>query len=190
MTFSAASALRVIPLFLALFFLPVSPIHAQNPAVFVAFRSGTSGTATATIAAPGTGWNYSAAAPVAGTTWNQIFRPNPLIPTGTTNGGAFGSYTYSANNVVLTSGAGLATTIRLTVAINIGELETGSTRFEPTSGVGGTTNSGPGGLMGQAWRIYLSGNSATTTLTGLTPGAQFLLYVYGSVESTTGSRGG
>ena len=172
--------------FLALFFLPASSVSAQDPAVFVAFKSGTSGAATATIAAPGTGWSYSAAAPVAGTIWNQVFRPSPQIAAGTT--ATTGSYVYSANNVLLTSGAGGATNIRLTVAINIGELET--TRVEPTSGAGGTTNLGPGGLMGQAWRIYLSGNSATMTVTGLTPGAQFLLYVYGSVESTTGSRGG
>ena len=183
MTSAVIVALRV-PLFLALLFLPVA---AQDPAVFVAFKSGSSGAATASIAAPGSGWSRSAAAPVVGTTWNQVFRPSPQIAAGTTNGGVFGNFVYSANNVVLASASGGATNIRLTVAIQIAELD--AARVEPTSGVGGTTNLGPGGLMGQAWRIYLSGNSATITLTGLTPAAQFLLYVYGSVESTT-SRGG
>lgn len=162
-------------------------VFAQDPAVFVAFRTGTSGAATTTITAPGTGWSYSAAAPVAGTTWNQVYRPSPQIPSGDGNGGALGSYIYSANNLALTGAAGSATNIHLTTRVVIGEIAVANTtRVEPNTGAGGITNLGPGGLMGQAWRIYLGGNSTTHTLTGLTPNSHFLLYVYGS---TTGSNG-
>src|SRR5215210_1002042 len=67
---------------------------AQDPAVSVAFKTTTvsSGTTpasatTTTITAPGTGWSYSAAAQVPGSTFNQILKPNPQIPGGSGNGG-------------------------------------------------------------------------------------------------------
>jgi hypothetical protein len=174
--------------------LTVFTSNPNDPPVFVAFRtsqvaSGTTPTSatTSTINAPGSGWSYSAAARVAGTTWNQILRPNPLFGSGSENG-TTGTFTCnSADNIGLTSATGGATNVKLTMNIVVADLETGanaSTRVEPNTGSGGNTVLGPNGLMNNAWRIYRSGNSSITTVTGLTPNAHYLLYVYGSITTT------
>lgn len=166
--------------------------NPNDPPVFVAFRtsqvaSGSTPTSatTSTINAPGSGWPYSAAAQVAGTTWNQIRRPNPLIGSGTLNGTPGTFVCNSADNIGLTSATGAAMNVRLTMQVVIADPEVGSTtRVEPNGGAGGNTVLGPNGMMDNAWRIYRGGNSSIATFTGLTPNAHYLLYVYGSITAT------
>lgn len=174
-----------------------SLVVAQTPpTVFVKYATAqvTSGTTpvtapVTTIAAPGSGWNFSAAAPVAGTTWNVIQRPNPLIPSGALNG-AVGVYPVnSANNIELSSASGDPTAVRLTVSLNIADLEaSSSSRVEPNTGTGSNTNLGPAGLMNQAWRIYRGGNGAIHQFSGLPAGAHYYVYCYASNTTGQGSR--
>lgn len=164
------------------------------PAIFVTLSNtqvgaGVTPTAatTATINAPGSGWTYSAAAPVPGTTWNIIQQPNPRIGTNSTS--TKGLYVCnSANNLALVDSSGAATSAKLTVTIDIQDIETGSTsRAEPnglTNTVGAT---GPVALMGTGWRIYRGGNGSIHKLTGLTAGANYFVYLYGS--TTTNDQG-
>src|SRR3954471_23212545 len=92
----------------------VSALQAQNPAIFIKYSTGQAVTgtvasaATTPIAAPGSGWAYSAAAPTDGTTWNVILRPNPLISSSTNT--PTGIYVCnSADHIGLTSATGSAT---------------------------------------------------------------------------------
>jgi uncharacterized repeat protein (TIGR01451 family) len=192
---SLAGKIALFLLASVLSYLLQSSANAQQAPVFVALRTTQDGStsilttvATTTIAAPGTGWSYSAAAPVAGTKWNQILQPNPKFGAGSGNG-TIGTYTCnSANNLALVSSSGSTTAIHLTATININGLEAGnSTRTEPNTGAGGNTNLGPNGLMDEAWRIYEGGNTATYTFSGLTPNASYFLYCYGS--TTTAGQG-
>jgi pectin methylesterase-like acyl-CoA thioesterase len=168
-----------------------SSAFAQSaPAIFVNMStgqvaSGTTPTAatTTSIAAPGAGWVYSAAAPVAGTTWNNILRPNPAIGSNSTS--TIGQYVCnSANNIALSSSIGEATAVTLTVQIDIQDLEGNTTRTEPNSAAGGNTVLGPAGLMGQCWRIYRGGNGTIHRFSGLTAGAHYYLYGYGTTTTT------
>src|SRR5207249_492256 len=93
--------------------LTVFTSNPSDPPVFVAFRtsqvaSGSTPTSatTSTINAPGGAWPYSAAAQVAGTKWNRILRPNPLIGSGTGNGTPGTFVCNSANNIGLTGATG------------------------------------------------------------------------------------
>ncbi len=160
------------------------------PAIFVKMStsqvaSGATPTAAtaATIAAPGPGWSFSAAAPVAGTTWNQVLRPNPLI--GSNNTSIVGQYVCnSANNLSLVDSGGAATAVRLTLSLDIQDLENNTTRTEPNTSAGGTTAAGPAALMGTAWRIYRGGNGSIHKLTGLPANANYFLYAYGTTPTT------
>ena len=167
-----------------------SALLAQtSPAVFVKMStsqvaSGSTPTTatTATIAAPGPGWSFSAAAPISGATWNQILRPNPLI--GSNNTSLVGQYVCnSANNIALVDASGSATGVKLTLSLDIQDLENNTTRTEPNASAGGTTALGPGALMGTAWRIYRGGNGSIHKLTGLPAGAHYFLYAYGSTAA-------
>ena len=80
------------PLAATLATLLTPALRAQSPAIFVTMSTsqvsaGTTPTeaTTTTIAAPGSGWDYSAAAPVTGETWNQVLRPNPGIGSNSTS---------------------------------------------------------------------------------------------------------
>ncbi len=178
-----------------LFMGGVSGVAQERPAVFVKYSTsqvaaGTTPTTApvATIAAPGSGWDYSAAAPFSGTTWNVIQRPNPGIPSGALNG-AIGVYPVnSANNIALASPAGDATSVRLTVSLNIADLEANSSsRVEPNTGTGGNSSLAPAGLMNQAWRIFRGGNSVVHQFSGLPAGANYYVYCYAS--TTTAGQG-
>ncbi len=161
----------------------------SEPAIFVSLStaqvaSGSTPTAagTANISAPGSGWTYSAAAPVDGVVWNVIQRPNPAIGSNSTS--TKGLYVCnSADGISLSSASGAPGVATLTVAIDVQDLDGNTTRTEPNTGSGGNTVLGPAGLMDQAWRIYRGGNSAVHTLSGLTPGAHYHLYLYGSTTS-------
>ncbi|MEY4487847.1 MAG: hypothetical protein RIQ79_355 [Verrucomicrobiota bacterium] len=177
---------------LALALSGATALRAQSaPAIFVTLStaqvtSGTTPTAatTTTIAAPGSGWAYSAAAPVAGTTWNIIQRPNPLIPTGANSTATLGlKVCNSANNISLTSATGTAAVATLTTAIDVISLDSSSTRTEPSTGAGGNTVLGPNGLMDGAWRIYNGAEMIVHTVSGLTIGQRYYLYCYASTTS-------
>jgi len=162
------------------------------PAIFVKMStsqvaSGTTPTSatTTTIAAPSAGWSFSAAAPIAGTTWNQILRPNPLI--GSNNTSIVGQYVCnSANNISLSSATGQADAARLTISLDIRDLDPGSSRTEPNGSRGGDTELGPLGLMDTGWNIYRPGNLSVHKISGLKPGAPYLVYFYGSSQGTPG----
>lgn len=161
----------------------------DRPAVFVNIStsqvaSGATPTeATVTsIAAPGGGWNYSAAAPLAGTGWNNILRPNPAIGSNSTS--VIGEYICnSADEIALKSPTGDATGVRLSLWLDIKDLEANTTRTEPNTGGGGNTVLGPNGMMNQSWRIYRGGNGTIHRLSGLPAGAHYHLYVYGSTAT-------
>ncbi len=160
------------------------------PAIFVKMStsqvaSGSTPTSatTTSISAPGSGWSFSAAAPIAGTTWNQILRPNPAI--GSNNTSIVGQYVCnSANNIALADSSGAATNVRLTLSIDIQDLENNATRTEPNTAAGSTSATGPNALMGTAWRIYRGGNGSIHRLTGLPAGAHYFLYAYGTTTTT------
>jgi pectin methylesterase-like acyl-CoA thioesterase len=178
-------------LLLGLLALPAKSSAQSAPAIFVTLStaqvaSGTTPTAatTTTIAAPGTGWAYSAAAPVAGTTWNVIQRPNPSIPTGTGDNSRLGlKICNSATNIALTSASGTAAVAYLTTWIDVISLDSNAGRTEPSTGAGGNTVLGPNGLMDGAWRIYNGAEMILHSISGLTPGQRYYLYCYASTTS-------
>ena len=162
---------------------PVPPIFVNLSTAQVASGAIPTNAATVTINAPGSGWSHSAAAPIAGTVWNNILRPNP--PIGSNSTSATGQYVCnSANDIALVSSTGNATGAHLTVTLDIQDLDSNTTRTEPNATTGGTTALGPGGLMGQSWRIYRGGNGSIHRLTGLPPGSHCHVYFYGSTTTT------
>ena len=65
------------------------------------------------------GWSYAAAAPVPGTVWNRVLRPNPLVQSNVING-ANGTYGFNtATNLPLVDSTGAATTATLTGSIGV-----------------------------------------------------------------------
>jgi len=165
--------------------------HAQTkPAVFVKFSTaqvaaGATATeaTTTTIAAPGNGWDYSAAAPFAGTTWNLILRPNPAINSNST--GTTGTFPLAnVTNLALTAPDGTPSGVTFSGSIIIADLEGNTTRTEPNSfSNAADATLGPGGLMGTAWRIYRGGNSTAWRFAGLPANTNYFIYFY----STNGS---
>ncbi|MGC4074740.1 MAG: pectinesterase family protein [Nibricoccus sp.] len=172
-----------------------SSLSGQNPAVFVKISSdqlaaNATPTAATTLTIPvaGSGWAYSAAAPFAGTTWNVVNRPNPVIQSNVTNG-SNGTYVLAnINNLSLVDPSGAATPVTITGSMVIADLESGSTRTEPNAGTGSAdTSLGPKGLMEKPWRVYRGGNSVMFKFSGLTAGANYYLFFYGSTNGSAGS---
>jgi hypothetical protein len=162
-----------------------------TPSLFVSLTSGRppskSDVVTAltqTIAAPGNGWTFSAAAPVEGTTWNIITRPTPIPSNRNTKPGLY--VCNSANNTALTSATGEADAAKLTISLDIQDLDPGSSRTEPNGGRAGATELGPLGLMDTGWNIYRAGNFSVHKVSGIKPGAHYVVYFYGSSEGTPG----
>ncbi|MDP0500901.1 MAG: pectinesterase family protein [Verrucomicrobiota bacterium JB022] len=134
---------------------------------------------TITIAPPGGGWAYSAVAPLEGQTFNVVKRPNPAI--GSNSLSTKGTYPVnSATNLALADPNGQPSGVSLSVRLNIQDLDGNTTRTEPNSGSGGSSNLGPNGLMNEVWRIYRGGNSAEYELDGLPANAHYYVYFYGS----------
>jgi hypothetical protein len=166
--------------------------HAEGtPSLFVSLTSGRppskSNVVTAltqTIAAPGNGWAFSAAAPVEGTTWNIITRPTPIPSNRNTKPGLY--VCNSANNTSLASATGEADAAKLTISLDIQDLDPGSSRTEPNGGRAGATELGPLGLMDTGWNIYRAGNLSVHKVSGIKPGAHYVVYFYGSSEGTPG----
>ena len=164
---------------------PILSLQADTNSVFVCFNSTLNAANTnvlLTITNPGSGWNYSAAAQVDGTKWNQIACPSPQLAGTNTNLGTFSIVT--ASNAVLTNPAGVATAIRLNGTITI----TGVDSNHPTPSTIGWAAVGsltPTGLMNNGWRIYKSANTCAFTFSGLSTNAAYLLYAYASGLTNT-----
>lgn len=155
--------------------LVAGQLSAQN--IFVNIRTSGSTPSTSAIAAP-VGYSYSAAAPVPGTTWNNVSR-STTIPGGTTAGTTFIIYnSLSLNNSI---GAGISQT--LTVSYH-SAVTTGS-RTEPSTASGENIIQ-PGGVMAEAWRNYLnaSGNYFTFTISNLTASTPYAIYFYGGTGTS------
>ncbi len=137
--------------------------------------------ATMSIAAPGSGWNYSAAAPCEGTTWNKIILPGDNDrPIGT----ELGIYQFNTTkNITLTTSGGAASGVRMTMSLvcTATNSRPEPSRINPTIA---TPILGPSDLMSSTWRIYDGGNATLLEFTGLPPAAHYLVYGYGSTNNT------
>lgn len=155
-----------------------APSVAQN--IFVALRSSLSGPSTVNIPAPA-GDNYSAAAPVSGTTWNTVDLKN-VVGTNSTVGTISNLYM----SLPLENSAGVGVTPTLTISYT-NTVSTG-TRTQP-SGASGENSIQPGGVMVNAWRNYYnaSGNYFIFAFSGLSNSSPYDLYVEGA--TTTSGQG-
>jgi|GEM_PF-1077732 len=187
-----ASKLFRIKTTLALCLALLACATVANASVFDIFYKLSATTTTVnpsavTIAAP-SGYSYSAAAPVSGTTWNVVDK-NAGIPASQTAGS---TYTYSANNQAA-SGAvkdvagnilsGVALTVTYTAVVANGN-------SEPLT-MSGENTIQPGGVMQYGFRNYnnSSGNYYTFSFTGLPGSTPFDLYIYGGTSTTAQGTG-
>lgn len=154
-------------------------VQAQNGNIFVELTTALNGgndTGTVSVGGP-TGYGYSAAAPVGGTTWNTFDVVPVELPIGTTAG------TY---NLFTTSGLEDSFANSLSQTLNISETVTATTtHLNPTTGVGENVIQ-PGGVMANAWRNYnnSSGFYITYTFAGLVASTPFDLYIYGGTVNS------
>lgn len=170
--------------------LSVSP-RALAQDIFVALSTKNSVAPVLVVPAPGNGWDHSAAAPSAGEKWNRIRRPagvdvtDPGIRDGDGNGkGTAGRFPLAGlESVPLVDAAGAETPARLSVSIHVAKLAEDKPRKEP-SVQAKSRESLPTGLMDGAWRVYLEGNSLSFTVTGLSPGRHYDLYLYGAANDS------
>ena len=158
----------------------VARAGAQN--IFGNIRTSGSTPSTSTVAAPA-GYGYSAAAPVSGTTWNNI-GTTVKVPVGT----AAGSTSTVYSGLALYNSIGSSISQTLSVAY-YSAVTTGS-RSEPSGGTGENTIQ-PGGVMAEAWRNYLnaSGNYFIFTISNLPSSTPYGLYIYGGTGSSGQSVG-
>jgi hypothetical protein len=150
------------------------------PYIFVALRTTSSGPGITTIPAP-KGCNYSAAAPVVGTTWNTIDLKSH-VGTNSTVGVVSNLYA----GLVLESSAGTVLTQTLSVAYM--SVVSTTTRTQPSTASGENTIQS-GGVMENAWRNYYnaSGNYFIFTISGLVPLNLYDLYL--EAGTTTSGQG-
>lgn len=167
--------------------LAAARAEAQN--LFVALTSKNNAAAVMAIPAPGNGWNFSAAAPVAGDKWNRIRRPagidatDPAIRDGEKTGnGKPGRFPLGEfESVPLIDCLGNPTNARLSASVHIVSLADDKLRSEP-SVQAKSRNAVPVGLMDAAWRVYLEQNSLAFTISGLAAGKPYDLYLYGAAS--------
>ncbi|WP_161554745.1 immunoglobulin domain-containing protein [Ereboglobus luteus] len=173
----------------ALAFAPSAQAE-DAPAVFLKLTrqnesAGAAPTAATTeaIAAPGSGWGYSAAAPYPGTTWNFIKRPADADSRDFTT--AIGVYTLNTvNNLALTAPDGTASGVSVTAKLDVTEAQ--GQRAEPGYGsVTADTVLGPVALMNNNgnWRIYYGSNNTIWEFTGLPADAHYLAYCYAATHT-------
>ncbi len=145
-----------------------SSTRAQS--IFIDLLTTTAAPTTTTIAAP-TGYSFSGADPVAGTTWNTVGE-STLVPAGTTAGTT--TTTYSGLSLVDSLGNASAATLTVSYYSTV---STG-TRTQPSNGTGENSIQ-PGGVMGQEWRNYYNGshNYFTFTFSGLAANSSYKLYM-------------
>lgn len=143
--------------------------------------AGSTGSTQAIPSMPG--WGYSAAAPVAGETWNVFNEtnfnssfPNPVN---------VGQTWTVVSDLPLTTADGLDKAARMKVVYHAVTDALTSDRLNTISSVGIVQ---PGGVMEKLMRNYWdrggSGNFQRISLSGLTPNAGYLLYVYGASGGT------
>ncbi|WP_175414762.1 pectinesterase family protein [Nibricoccus aquaticus] len=170
-----------------------SSAFAQNPAVFVNLSTTQASTAgvtptsaaTFTIAAPGSGWIYGAAAPYAGETWNNILSPHAndqIKPQslGLTQGAVVALIT--ANNIALTQPDGSASGVTLTASAILDDAATATNTREVPRLVN-VASATPSGLMGTCWRIFEGGNRIGFVFSGLPVNAHYVVYGYASTNA-------
>jgi hypothetical protein len=154
-------------------------------AIFVCLSGKAGPKSTVVIPAPGFGWNYSAAAPTGGDSWNRIPRPaavdvtDPsLAPAGGATAKKSGIHTLdTADNVALVDATGKPTNAKLTVRLEIATLATDKARSEPSIH-SKSKGALPAGLMDVSWRVFLPQNTLHFSVTGLVPGQAYDLYGY------------
>ncbi len=169
---------------------PAINANAQQPVpVFVTLARNTplGNPPTAITMAPyGNGWNFSAAAPVTGSTWNNIFRATQT-PADT------GTYTPEApfildsmNNVPLYAADGTPSPVRLTAGL-IGT----HARKEPGDLSAGSAQNAKE-LLNAAWRIYAADTAMhmRVSFSGLAPNTHYYLYFYGNTNAGGVGQGG
>lgn len=134
-----------------------------------------------TIDAPGNGWDFSAAAPVAGSTWNRVYAATQTpSPTGNwTEEVPF--VLNSLNDAQLYSASGALSSVRLTGVI----LGTHASRAEPTDASVGEAIA-PRALLDAYWRMFDGNAYFRFTFTGLAPSTHYLLYCYASTANQGG----
>ena len=176
----------------------------QSPAqnIFVRVTNNTSATAPVNIDSPlgrGVGtWQYSAVAPVAGTTWNTMRSVTASAltagQTGNPNTGSTpGDYNLYASPISLVDSSGAATGVTLQMISHYaGTTLAGSTResIQYINQTAAANSTDPGGLTGIAWRDQNnSGTGPNTTwefvMAGLTSGSLYDLYFYGTGNQTS-----
>lgn len=167
--------------------LTAARVEAQN--IFVALTAKNNAAAVMAIPAPGNGWNHSAAAPVSGDKWNRIRRPagvdatDPAIRDGEKTGnGKIGRFSLGEfESVPLIDCLGNPTNVRLSTSVHIVSLADDKLRLEPSVQTK-SRNAVPIGLMDSAWRVYLEKNSLAFTVSGLSAGKPYDLYLYGAAS--------
>jgi hypothetical protein len=151
-----------------------SLVEAQS--INVALDRNSSGASPVTFATSALG--YDAADTFdSGTTWNNVYFQGGsglntslmgIIPAAE----VVGTYQF-LYSVSLENSAGAASGVTLSATMNVTSGGDSHAEFNNASPAGAT------GLMAQSARIYSGGDNATWTLTGLTAGAQYNLYLYG-----------
>jgi pectin methylesterase-like acyl-CoA thioesterase/sugar lactone lactonase YvrE len=125
------------------------------------------------IPVAGNGWNYSAAAPHAGTVWNGVYAP------GNTTSGTYPEASpfrlNSLDAATLVNPAGNASGVTLT-----GDLIVATERSGGEPGNAAAANGIPAKHMDKVWRVYNADNYIRFTFGGLKAGAHYLLYTYAS----------
>ena len=171
--------------------LASTALAQETPSLFISLTAGRAPSKanvlvapTPEIPAPGGGWAWSAAAPVAGTTWNLIPRPTPIPSNRNTKPGLY--VCNSANDTALASATGVAGAARLAISLDIQDLDPGASRTEPNGSRAGATELGPLGLMDTGWALYRPGNMSVHKVSGIKPDTHYLLYVYSSSEGNPG----
>lgn len=165
-------------------FLTLSPRSAaQN--VFVCLAGKTNLSSIVSIPAPGHGWDYAAAAPVAGAQWNRIRRTAGVDVTDPALGdekhaGRIGIHDLdTGKDIPLIDPNGNETGVRLNIGAEIIHLAADKPRVEP-SAYNRRGDASPVGLMDAVWRVYLPENRLRFSLSGLVPGRRYSLYCYGA----------
>ena len=151
-----------------------SMVEAQS--INVALDRNSSGAAPVTFATSALGYD-AADTSDSGTTWNNVYFQGGVGQNTSMTGiipsaAAVGNYQF-LYGVSLIDSTGAASGVTLSATMNVTSAGDSHAEFNNASPAGAT------GLMAQSARIYSGGDNATWTFAGLTPGAEYNLYLYG-----------
>lgn len=154
--------------------LCTSLVEAQS--INVALDRNSSGATPVTFATSALGYD-AADTSDSGTTWNNVYYQGGVgLNTSLTgiipSAAAVGNYQF-LYGVSLVNSAGTASGVTVSATMNVTSAGDSHAEYNNASPAGGT------GLMAQSARIYSGGDNATWTFAGLTPGAEYNLYLYG-----------